>query len=226
MPSKEPSMPPTDPKFQKPSPPLPPPPKRSIIDDIVLDGTPFALPAYWRGNDQAVAALCQLINQILDCKDDGRGVANEPWESTRHRLLELVMRNQKTKMNDLVEYTISHSDMIEQKQNQEENVADMIFFSVKLKNNADANKLEHLIKEIKRGVHCDVNIMDGSEHGYIEIGGWIGDQRLALMLMGIGSLLGLWKLLTPRTLIPQIDDEIAKKMAGCGYVSIQSIQSS
>ena len=44
-------------------------------------------PAWWRGNDAAVAILCQKIHAILDGKDDGRGVANEPWESTRRRLL-------------------------------------------------------------------------------------------------------------------------------------------
>jgi hypothetical protein len=59
-------------------------------DDVELDGTPFAHPAYWRGSDQAVASLCQLINQILDGRDNGHGVANEPWESTRRRLLSLA----------------------------------------------------------------------------------------------------------------------------------------
>ena len=59
------------------------------FDDEECDGTPFALPAYWRGHDQTVASLCQELNKILDGKDDGRGVANEPWESVRRRLLKI-----------------------------------------------------------------------------------------------------------------------------------------
>jgi hypothetical protein len=61
-------------------------------DDPEADGTDFAHPAYWRGHDQATYILCQMINEILDGKDDGAGVSREPWESTRRRLLELAER--------------------------------------------------------------------------------------------------------------------------------------
>lgn len=63
------------------------------IDDPALDGTDNAHPAWWRGNDAGVVALCQQINEILDGKDDGAGVANEPWESTRRRLVGLRVEN-------------------------------------------------------------------------------------------------------------------------------------
>lgn len=56
------------------------------------DCTDFAHPAWWRGQEHAVISLCQRINNILDGKDSGAGVSNEPWESTRRRLLELVER--------------------------------------------------------------------------------------------------------------------------------------
>lgn len=59
-------------------------------DNPELDGTDYAHPAYWRGEDHAVIVLCQKINNILNGHDDGRGHSNEPWESTRRRLLELV----------------------------------------------------------------------------------------------------------------------------------------
>ena len=58
--------------------------------DEDLDGTDYANPAYYRGQDHCLRLMCFKINQILDGKDDGRGVSNEPWESTRRRLLELV----------------------------------------------------------------------------------------------------------------------------------------
>ena len=35
---------------------------------------------------------------------------------------------------------------------------------------------------------------------YIELGAWIGDQGLALALMGLGSALGIWGIITPQTL--------------------------
>lgn len=54
------------------------------------DGTDAAHPAWWRGNDAGVVSLCAEINAILDGKDSGRGVAREPWEGVRRRLLALV----------------------------------------------------------------------------------------------------------------------------------------
>jgi hypothetical protein len=59
-------------------------------DNPELDNTPFAHPAFIRGQDDCVKVMCHIINNILNGNDDGRGVSNEPWESTRRRLLELV----------------------------------------------------------------------------------------------------------------------------------------
>jgi hypothetical protein len=59
-------------------------------DHPELDATDGAHPAWWRGHEHTTAVFCQEINKILDGKDDGVGVANEPWESTRRRLLELM----------------------------------------------------------------------------------------------------------------------------------------
>ncbi len=69
-----------------------------LPDSPDLDGTDFAHPAYWRGHDQAVEALCQKINKILNGHDHGHGCSNEPWESTRRRLLKL-MQNQEEHPN-------------------------------------------------------------------------------------------------------------------------------
>lgn len=56
----------------------------------------------------------------------------------------------------------------------------------------------------------------------MEIGGFVGDQGLAMMLMGLGSILGLWKLLTPRTVLgADIPEELAQQMAGSGLLSVQ-----
>ncbi len=69
--------------------------RRPMISEIAdypdADGTDAAHPAWWRGNSAGVASLCQIINGILDGKDDGSGVASEPWEATRRRLLAIAV---------------------------------------------------------------------------------------------------------------------------------------
>jgi hypothetical protein len=59
-------------------------------DDLDLDGTDFADPAWWRGNDQGVAMVVTMLEKLLDGEDDGAGVVGyEPLERLRRRLLAL-----------------------------------------------------------------------------------------------------------------------------------------
>ena len=60
------------------------------------------------------------------------------------------------------------------------------------------------------------------EHSYLETGGDMGDQGTALMAMGIGHLLGVWRCGTPKNMLPNISDEIALKMAGTGLITIRA----
>lgn len=99
--------------------------------------------------------------------------------------------------------------------------ADMVFFKVAARDNPDPKQLEELIRESKSGEFVDVDLFDGKEHGYIELGGWIGDQGLAIMLMGLGGVLNLWKLLTPYT-IPGMTGGLARQVAESGFLSIQA----
>lgn len=102
----------------------------------------------------------------------------------------------------------------------EEKVADVIFFKVGVTGTPDPEELKRLLKEHK-GEFCDCDPLDGKEHSYIELGGFIGDQGVALCLMGVGSLLGIWKLLTPRTVLSaDMDDEMARSLAGQGFLSV------
>lgn len=96
--------------------------------------------------------------------------------------------------------------------------ADVYFFQVAAAPGADADTLRRFIAEHKG----ECNPLDRCEHSYIELGGWIGDQGLALMLMGLGTVLGLWKMLTPK-LLPGLDKELMDMMAGQGMVSIGRI---
>ena len=73
---------------------------------------------------------------------------------------------------------------------------------------------------VKDGEFCSVDVFDGQEHGYMELGGWIGDQGLAMMLMGLGAVLGLWRLTTPKML--GLPNDLVMLMAGAGMITIQS----
>ena len=122
-------------------------------------------------------------------------------------------------MNHLAHYVAEKATLIPQPC---EGAADVIFFSVKLKDQPSAGALRELIAA-HRGEFTDIDLFDGREHNFLSIGAWAGDQRLALTLMGMGELLGLWKLLTPRSVLgATIPDELVRQMAGVGYVSIQA----
>lgn len=99
--------------------------------------------------------------------------------------------------------------------------ADMIFFKVAAKDNPDAAELKTLVAA-HEGEYGPVDLFDGKDHSYLEVGGFVGDQGLALQLMGLGTVLGLWRLLTPRTVFHIEDDKLAMQMAGAGYVSVQA----
>ena len=109
-------------------------------------------------------------------------------------------------------------DALENPENKqpEGHTADLVFFKVKGIN--DPN-----IKEFKELVEKEFPYwLDGKEHSYLQIGGDIGDQGLALITMGLGELLGLWELLTPENMMPFLDDAMKMEMAGRGYISIKT----
>lgn len=101
----------------------------------------------------------------------------------------------------------------------EGHTAELVFFQV-ANNGGDADKLKSLVRAAKEGEFCSVDVLDGQEHGYVELGGWIGDQGLAMMLMGLGTVLGLWSLHTPKMLGLPRDMEL--QLASMGMLSIQA----
>ncbi len=104
----------------------------------------------------------------------------------------------------------------------EGHTADMGFFKVKTRGEPSADALRQLISEHK-GSFGEVDPFDGKEHNYLELGGWLGDQGIALMFMGLGHLLGLWKLLTPMSMLGlKADDDAAQELLGMGMLSIQA----
>lgn len=64
--------------------------------------------------------------------------------------------------------------------------------------------------------------LDGKEHSYLQIGGDMGDQGIALMTIGLGHLLGVWKAMSPDTVMPFLPEGLKQQMAGRGMVSLQA----
>src|ERR1043166_9002424 len=59
-----------------------------IPDDPDFDGTDAAHPAFWRGHDHGCWGTIERIKQVVDGKDDGRGVMGTiALEDIRRRLL-------------------------------------------------------------------------------------------------------------------------------------------
>ena len=105
----------------------------------------------------------------------------------------------------------------------EGHTADLAFFKVRAVGNPVAEELTDAIKA-HSGEWGEVDLFDGKEHNYMEIGGWIGDQGAAMMLMGLGSILGLWRLMTPRSMLgADLPDDLVMQMAGMGMVAIQAL---
>ena len=90
--------------------------------------------------------------------------------------------------------------------------ADLTFFKVAAQGEPDPAEFKRLVEA--ENPHW----LDGKEHSYLETGGDMGDQGIALMTMGLGDVLGVWKVLSPATL--GIDGALAQQMAGMGMVSI------
>jgi len=105
----------------------------------------------------------------------------------------------------------------------EGHTVDMVFFEVSLKDAEEPEKLREQLRELvtasKTGEFCDLDLLNGAEYSYIQIGAWIGDQGLALMLMGIGQLLGLWQIMTPKML--GLPEDLVQLMVGQGMICLR-----
>lgn len=94
--------------------------------------------------------------------------------------------------------------------------ADLMFFKVALKPDVDQVKLK---ADFLAAIPPEW--LDGAERGYMQLGAEVDDQGLALMVMGLGAILGTWDLLTPRNMLGNtIPDEMAMQLAGQGMVTV------
>ncbi len=98
----------------------------------------------------------------------------------------------------------------------EGHTVDLTFFKVAKTDGTDAEVFKTLVE--KHYPHW----LDGKEHNYLECGGDVGDQGIALMAFGLGHLLGIWKVLSPETMMPFLPPDLKQQMAGSGMISINS----
>lgn len=104
--------------------------------------------------------------------------------------------------------------------------ANLVFFEVAKVGDPSVETLTGLICS-HPGAFAKCDPMDGKEHSYIELGAWVGDQGLALQLMGLGAILELWNLLTPYTVFGKLlSPDLVMNMAGQGFVAVQRPQGS
>jgi hypothetical protein len=99
---------------------------------------------------------------------------------------------------------------------------DLVLFKVAAVNAPSADDFRNLTY-LHSGYYVECDPLDGKEHGYIELGGWIGDQTVALRYMALGVSLGVFRLLSPKTIMPGLAAELHMKMAIAGYVTVQRI---
>ncbi len=132
-------------------------------------------------------------------------------------------------MNTLVQYVLDHTERGECKCGRccdvgnapdpvSNHTIDMIFLIVSAKNDPAVEDFTKLTK----AYHSDYGVdpLDGKEHNYMELGGWIGDQGSALQYMALGVSLGVFSLLTGKTIL-KLDQEASLALAGQGLLSIQ-----
>lgn len=61
-------------------------------NDDLLDGTDYACPAWWRGNDRAVTVVCQLVHNWLNGEFEAGNFAGPALNELRARMMDLDSR--------------------------------------------------------------------------------------------------------------------------------------
>jgi len=116
-------------------------------------------------------------------------------------------------MSELVDYINKHAAPADEG-------VDMVFFKVAISGDPDPKDLTRLIAK-HSGEFGALDFKDGQEHSYLEVGGWIGDQQMALLLLGLGKQLDLWDLYTPKTVLGEkVPQELIVKMAEQGMITV------
>lgn len=101
--------------------------------------------------------------------------------------------------------------------------ADVGFFGIVLAPDSDltAVKLKNAIERAEKGAFMDIQLdkFRTDDLSYTTLGTWIGDQGLALALIGLGNLLELWDIVMPQT-VGITDEALVQRMMGMGFLML------
>lgn len=123
-------------------------------------------------------------------------------------------------MKQLINYIRENSETLT-RHSGKDGAVDVGFFEVVAKKGADAQTLKDLVAQNRTGAFNSVDPFDGYEHGYMELGGWIGDQRLALTFMGLSAALGITDVLSPKTMLGNdLPSDLEDMLLGEGLLTI------
>lgn len=130
---------------------------------------------------------------------------------------------------NIIEYVVKHTERGECQcgkcidslgnHQPEGHTVDMVFFKVAAKDAPEVREFVRLTRDHK-GAFTDIDPLDGKEHNYMELGGWIGDQGLAMLYMALGVRLEVFSLLSPALL--GLTGDMAMQVAGVGLLSVQA----
>lgn len=82
---------------------------------------------------------------------------------------------------------------------EEPDAIDVVHFKVVCRPKCTKEEFLKAVDENREGCFGYLNPFDGRSHDYIEVGGWIGDQGLAMQFMALSKYFGLVSLKTPQT---------------------------
>ena len=115
---------------------------------------------------------------------------------------------------NLGKYARHHSYIIPKDDCSIESV-DLTLIKIAVRNSPSKDDFEKMV--IEQYPHW----LNNEEYSYLQIGGELGDQHLALLVIGLGHLLGLWQALSPDIVTPDLSQEIKYQMAGMGLVTLK-----
>ncbi len=120
-------------------------------------------------------------------------------------------------IGELIEFANKYSKRIPVEQICGDDI-NLTFFGVRKIGEPPIEKFKKLAEPIKA-------MMDkrNGEISYVELGSVFDSQGAALQTMGLGHLLGEWKVLSPDTVTGFLPAEIKKQLAGMGMVTIKNI---
>lgn len=106
-------------------------------------------------------------------------------------------------------------------------VVDMVFFKVGFQGDTNAEEFLRMLTPTLAHGELQWPWPAGKEVSYLELGACLDSQGTALVTMALGARLGVWKLLSPYTVLGgHVTEEVAKQMAGLGLVTVVANRSS